>query len=255
MNQMIRDLRDLGLREGGTLLVHSSYKSLGPLADGIEAVLDALQAAVGDAGTLLMPALSYDHATPEHPFFDLSHTPSNVGILPEAFRKRPGVLRSLHPTHSVCAAGKDAQRITAAHHLDGTPVGPHSPFRLNAAQGGQILMLGCSTDRNTTMHGAEEAAGMAYVLREDPRLYTLTDGGGHVTEKSYRFHATFPQHYHRIIDVMPPGAFAQGMVLSAHCTLFDARALFKSAVQTLQRDPRFFIREPLSTVGKEESEC
>ncbi len=47
--------RDLGVDAGDTLLVHSSYKSLGPVEGGPQTVIDALLAALGPDGTLIMP--------------------------------------------------------------------------------------------------------------------------------------------------------------------------------------------------------
>ena len=46
------ELRSLGVRPGGVLLVHSSLSALGYVAGGPEAVVDALQEAVGPEGTL-----------------------------------------------------------------------------------------------------------------------------------------------------------------------------------------------------------
>ncbi|MCL1795770.1 MAG: AAC(3) family N-acetyltransferase, partial [Clostridia bacterium] len=137
MNPITYALRRLGVREGGALVVHSSYKSLGPLAGDVQAVLEALRAAVGGDGVLLMPALSYRHVTAEHPLFDLRATPGNVGAIPEVFRRQPGVWRSLHPTHSVCAIGNGAEMITSDHGGDDTPVGPRSPLIANVERRGQ----------------------------------------------------------------------------------------------------------------------
>src|SRR4051812_43450965 len=52
-------LRAAGVRAGGPLLVHSSMSSLGHVPGGPDTVLDALQDAVGDGGTLVLPTLSY----------------------------------------------------------------------------------------------------------------------------------------------------------------------------------------------------
>src|SRR5512137_302949 len=99
VGDLASDLLELGVRPEGVLLVHSSLKALGPRAGGPAHVIAGLQRALGPRGTLLMPALSYASVTPEHPLFDLRTTPSCVGIIPETFRRMPGVLRSLHPTH------------------------------------------------------------------------------------------------------------------------------------------------------------
>jgi len=50
-DHITRDLRALGVREGGTLLVHSSLSSLGFVRGGPKAVIEALRAAIGPQGT------------------------------------------------------------------------------------------------------------------------------------------------------------------------------------------------------------
>ncbi len=71
------DLANLGVVTGDTVLVHSSFKSLGPVPGGIETVVQGPLRAVGPKGTLLMPALSWALRPPE--VFDVRLTSSNVG--------------------------------------------------------------------------------------------------------------------------------------------------------------------------------
>lgn len=63
--KLLADMKALGLKEGETILVHASMKALGT-KETPETVLDTLQAALGDDGTLLLPALTYENITPEH---------------------------------------------------------------------------------------------------------------------------------------------------------------------------------------------
>lgn len=62
---MQADLRALGVKEGVTLLVHSSFKALGKwVCGGPAAVVLALEAALGEQGTLVMPTHSSDLGDP-----------------------------------------------------------------------------------------------------------------------------------------------------------------------------------------------
>jgi aminoglycoside 3-N-acetyltransferase len=109
-----------------------------------------------------MPALSYGDYGPDHPPppFDPRTTPGIVGRIPERFRQRPGVQRSLHPTHSLAAIGARAAAILRDHELSLTPCGPESPWGHIARSGGSILMIGVGTQPCTMFHGAEEEAEM-----------------------------------------------------------------------------------------------
>jgi aminoglycoside 3-N-acetyltransferase len=153
-------LRELGLGPGDILVAHSALRSFGWVEGGEDAVIDALLAVIGPTGTLCMPALSYGDYGPDHPppLFDPRTTPGIVGRIPERFRQRPGVQRSLHPTHSITAIGARAEEILRDHELSLTPCGPESPWGRIAGGGGAILMIGVSTQPCTMFHGAEEEA-------------------------------------------------------------------------------------------------
>ena len=124
---LIKDLINLGVKKGDVLVVHSSLKSMGKVDGGANTVIDALIEVVGKEGTILFPALTYSpcYSTLK---FDVKNTPSCVGYISEVFRNRPDIIRSFHPTHSVCAFGKFAKEITKDHFIDDTPVGENSPF-------------------------------------------------------------------------------------------------------------------------------
>ncbi len=70
----------------------------------------------------MMLVLSYGSVTRTSPIFDHEKMPSNVGAISEAFRRSHGVVRSVHPPHSVCAMGPLAAELTADHPMDRTLV-------------------------------------------------------------------------------------------------------------------------------------
>ena len=124
--ELKRDLAAMGLTGNETILIHSSMKSIGPVEGGADTVLDALMEFFAE-GLLLLPTHTWRFINEENRVFDVRRNPCCVGILPELFRKRPGVVRSLHPTHSMAAYGK-----SAAAYIEGGTERQHSlhPRRL-----------------------------------------------------------------------------------------------------------------------------
>lgn len=153
-------LRELGLCSGDIVVAHSALRSFGWLEGGEDTVIEALLSCLGPAGTLCMPTLTYGTYSRRHlpPPFDPASTPGIVGRVPERFRQRPGVERSLHPTHSVAACGSRALELLSGHDRSPTPCGPDSPWGRMARAGGSVLMMGVDLFYCTMFHGPEEEA-------------------------------------------------------------------------------------------------
>jgi len=60
--------------------------------------------------------------------FNVGKTFSQMGLLSELFRRTPNVKRSIHPTHSICALGPLADKLTTNHHHADTTFGEGTPF-------------------------------------------------------------------------------------------------------------------------------
>lgn len=170
------DLKNIGVKEGTVLLVHSSLSSIGWVSGGAAAVILALEEVLGEEGTLIMPAHSGDLSEPSKwknppvpgdwcdtirktmPAFDPDLTPTRgVGIIPEVFRKQKGVLRSNHPQASFAARGKYAEYITENHSLE-YAFGKKSPLAKIYELDGYVLLVGVGYINNTSIHLAEYRA-------------------------------------------------------------------------------------------------
>jgi aminoglycoside 3-N-acetyltransferase len=241
-DQIKDDLKQLGIREGGVLLVHSSLRSLGKFPDKAAIVTSALSEVLGEKGTLLMPALSYEIVTKDNPIFDHAKTPSNVGYLTEYFRNQPGVLRSVHPTHSVSGKGVLAKQILSENFKDTTPCGQHSPFVKLREANGQILFLGCGLRPNTSMHAIEELVVPEYLYSEEV-LFEVKLANGELTKMKVLSHdfEGWVQRYDRISLIMSSPELKKGKILEAESFLVDTVPMWEKAHGMLKKNPLYFI--------------
>lgn len=237
--KMAEDFVNLGIRDDDTVLVHSSLSSLGPVDGGADSVIDTLLYVLRN-GTLLVPSLSFESVTKENPLFSVNDTPSCIGKISDTFRKREGVIRSIHPTHSVCGLGKYAEEILSQHIETDTPAGAKSPFALLPKYKGKVLMLGCGLRPNTSMHAIEELTRPDYLMNKERTMYTLIDKNGEKTEKVYETHnfTKTIQRYDRLADVME---ITSGKVLEAQCYLIDAETMWERANEQYKRDAHYFV--------------
>ena len=167
--QIVADLRRLGIGPGDVVFVHSSLRSLGYVEGGAAAVLDAMWEAIQPGGTLVIPTfymLGTILGTCRDPdyVFDPRKLGSNLGALPDTFLKRPGVRRSIHPTHSVSALGPQADFIVRDHHRAPSTFGEGSPWHRFTELNGKLLGLGISMGPVTYYHHVEDMLGATFPI-------------------------------------------------------------------------------------------
>jgi aminoglycoside 3-N-acetyltransferase len=170
--QLIADLKNIGVSKGDSLLVHSSLSKIGFVKGGPQTVIEALCEAIGSEGTLLFPTFPAKGRNKTHleenPFFDIRSTSSQMGSITECFRKMDGVLRSFHPTDPVAAKGPLAEYYTNSHFGQLTPYNENSPFRKLCDKNGKILMLGTTLNGAcTNLHTLEDAVDFKYPVYDD----------------------------------------------------------------------------------------
>lgn len=147
---LVTDIRALGITPGMDLLVHSSLSAIGYVRGGAETVVEALLEAIGPEGTLLMP--SFNHKAAD--VYNALTTPTTNGAVPDAMWRRPDAIRSDHPTHAVAAIGPKAREWCADHVKVGVWSADSAIGRL-VHNGGYILGLGVDHRTSTAYHVAE----------------------------------------------------------------------------------------------------
>ncbi|WP_405461151.1 AAC(3) family N-acetyltransferase [Streptomyces sp. NBC_00101] len=174
--RLAAELLTLGVRPGGTLIVHASMRELRPPDRRAAGVVAGLRAALGPEGTLVVPSFTQENSDTSRahllrvagltdaerarvrarmPPFDPATTPApTMGRLAEAVRLSPGARRSGHPQSSFAALGPDAARLTRDHRAD-CHLGEESPLaRLYEAKA-QALLLGTGFGTFSAFHLAE----------------------------------------------------------------------------------------------------
>jgi aminoglycoside 3-N-acetyltransferase len=231
--QIADDLVALGVSGDGVLVVHTAFSSFGGRAGAPSDLIAALRLAAGAGGTVVMPSMSDDD---EHPFDPRSTPCAGMGIVADTFWRMPGVNRSDSP-HAFAAVGPHAAEITAPHPVD-VPHGLDSPVGRAYDLDAEVLLLGVGHDANTTVHLAENVAGVGYKL---PKYATFIHDGQLV------------RHHYREIDhccanfalldswLEARGHQQRGFIAGAPARLASARDIVAAALDQLRENETVFL--------------
>lgn len=107
-------LLKLGIKRGDNIFVHCSWSSFYNYVGSEQDFLKFLIDYIGPDGTIAMPAYTFQKFRGKSKFRVLRSVTA-AGVIPEFFRKYPGVERSENPQHSVCALGPLAHELLKDH--------------------------------------------------------------------------------------------------------------------------------------------
>lgn len=233
-DEVITQLRALGVAPGGVLLVHTSYRAIRPIEGGPRGLIEALRAAIGPEGTLVMPSWTGSDEEP----FDRTKTAAapDLGIVADSFWHQPGVMRSDHP-FAFAAIGPRAEEIVSAP-MTFPPHSPESPIGRVHDLDGQVLLLGVGHDASTTLHLAELVARVPY--RVSKHITVLKDGKP--TRVGYEENDHCCAHF-VLADawLREAGVQREGRIGNAHARLAKARDIVAVTVEKVLRDPLVFL--------------
>lgn len=141
-NDLVQDLRSLGVEQGDLLNVKASLRSIGSIQGGVDTLIEAILEAVGPSGTIVTDSFVDVHSPFSRAFWKNvvdQGTPSYAGALANAMLKRSDVHRSRHPVQKFALIGAMAEGLAAGH----TPESyAYDVLRIMAERGGKNLKIG-----------------------------------------------------------------------------------------------------------------
>jgi aminoglycoside 3-N-acetyltransferase len=233
-------LERLKVPHDGALVVHSSIGALSRKGFRAEGIIEAFLSHLA-GGLLLMPTMTWRTVTAANPNWDELQTPSHTGVMSEIFRTRYATARSIHPTHSVAACGRNAELVLSRHHLDDTPVSQNSPYAMLRDYDTFILMIAVGLENCTAVHLPEEVIAPEIYLRppEQTEIYNCRDRGGYVhrvrTRRHWKLNRDFPK-FRPILE--KSGELVSGMIEDCPYQIAPMRALLREVFTALMRNPR-----------------
>lgn len=193
IDRIVACLRQLGIRDDDSILVHSNLFNLcygwpgaavaNQSASGYaRQLIRALRDICGSAGALIMPTeFVPDHqlAALRHEVLDLRVARTNRGSLPNLFLEWADVRRSLHPIYNVAGVGLDGAIARHAEFEYSMDVG--SPWWEFTRMGGKVLLLGVGLEADSLIHLPEYVLKAEYprpVFFNRPHEFRVVDEDG-----------------------------------------------------------------------------
>lgn len=156
-------LRQVGITDGDLVFVHSSLDNLGfiqneRIDDYPQIITTEVTEHLGEDGGLFVPTFNFGFASGDR--FDITETPSQMGVLTEHIRTMETAVRSPHPMQSIAGIGSHAQEVcrrdtTSAFDLDGT-------IDALRQKGAKVLLLGAPIKYNSLVHYVEQDMEVPY---------------------------------------------------------------------------------------------
>ena len=227
-------LIEMGLTGKEAIMVHSSMKSIGEVDGGADTVVDVFMDFFQD-GLFMTPTHTWDQMSAEYSVFDRETEPACVGIIPNVFRKREGVVRSLHPTHSIAAYGKNAEEFIKGEENATSPCPPGGCWDRLREIDAKILLLGVTHTRNTYIHSVDEVMEIEDRLTDEPTLMhiVMPDGRQKDVQMYRHFNRTLQTgNFSEEFDKMKQAFYDLGAAKpvkfgDADCILCDAKKIFE----------------------------
>lgn len=193
---IISSLRNVGIREGDSIFIHSNLGFFGRLENAENSddygnnFKNAIFEVIEKTGTLIVPTFSYTFCNNEK--FDIKHTPGVCGIFSEHIRKDENAIRSNDPNFSICSIGKNAKFFT--ENCSSHSFGDNSFWERFLMKRGKICNFNFDST-STLCHYIEKQINVNY--RFDKKFHGQLKIGNNLVKKEFIhfvYDKTKPQH-------------------------------------------------------------
>ncbi len=238
---LMSDLKSMGLKHNDSLMVHSSMKSIGNVDGGADTVACALMEYLSE-GLLMMPTHTWAQMSAEYNVFNPESEPGCVGIIPNIFLKRNGVVRSLHPTHSIAAYGAGAEDYVKGEENCTTPCTPGGCWERLKGINAKILLIGVNHVKNTYIHAVEEVLNVPERFTSEPTAFKIKMPDGTYKEvqmyRHYNVHtAHISESFQKLARAYEENKAARNVRFgSADCILCEADGIFEVTKRVLSHE-------------------
>lgn len=183
---ILRFLEEMDIAHNDTVTIHAALRKVGPIEDGADGLIDALTQHLSE-GLLLVPTHTWAVVNKDNPHFDVRSTAPNIGTLARVAAQRKDGVRSLHPTHSMAAFGKNARAYIQGEEKSATPAPMGGALARLYDVGGKVILLGVGHERNTYLHAVDERIGVDNRLAREGFVATITDWDGNTVQSPLFF--------------------------------------------------------------------
>lgn len=257
-SDIVRVLRQIGLKHGDIVNVHSRLFSIGriggiPVAEIPETYQRAFHEVIGDQGTIVVPTYTTSFGRYGTPFV-LEDSPSEFGVFSEYIRKYPGAVRTLHPIQSLVALGGEAQTLTADHPR--WNVGHDTIWDRMQRRGGKVVTLGIPPRKCLSfVHHLELLACVPYLYHKVLRGEIFA-GGVRILDDFY-----MPVRYldygisydltRLQAELTKKSAVASVPLGRDWAWCVSMEAVFESLMKGFRQDPYYLLKDPPSFIDGE----
>ena len=240
-------LKDSGISKGDILMIHGDAGIAAQInskkKDKLKIFFDEVEKYIGNKGTILVPTFTYSSCNKK--IFYKEKTVSSLGLFSENFRKRKNVKRTAHPIYSFSIYGKNFRYFNNAKIT--TCFGKESIFDLFKKINGKILCAGCSFNRMTFIHSAEEAFGVNYRFKKNfPGIIYLNNKKYKVNTEYYvrkinnRSKLNLKYFYNYLIK--------RNKISNVSCGRYNiltikAKVLFQNSLKVLKKNSNFLVKK------------